>query len=64
MPTEHHQSPDWSPKCKARTVAGNHEKLIIFIDVMDLDIRKGGHYLMLRGKLGALLKFEIANRPR
>ena len=43
------------------TVAGYHEKLVVVGQVVDHDIWVRSNDLLLRGKLGALLEFEITD---
>lgn len=50
-----------SKNSSQRTVTGNHQELIVVREVMDHDVGVGGHYLLLRSKLGALLELEVAD---
>lgn len=45
-----------------RTVASNDKELVVAVDLVDLDVREGSDDLLLRGKIGALLEFEVAYR--
>lgn len=46
------------------TIASNDQELVIFADIMDLDVRIGGDYLLLRGKFGALLELKVSDGSR
>lgn len=46
------------------TVTGNDEKLVVIGDLVHHDVREGGHDLLFRREIGALLKLEIANGAR
>jgi len=46
------------------TVASNDKELVVVVDVVDLDVGEGSHYLLLRGKIRALLELEVANGTR
>lgn len=43
------------------TIACKDEKFVIICQVVDDDIRVGSYYLLLRGKVGALLEFEVSD---
>lgn len=52
----------WAGDCGAkRTITGNHQELVIVGKVMYHDVGVGGHNLLLRSKLGALLELEVAD---
>ena len=46
------------------TIARNDEEFVVLGDVMYLDVREGGHDLLLGRKLGALLEFEVSDSSR
>ena len=46
------------------TIASNDQELVVLADVMYLNIRVGGDYLLLRGKFGALLELKVSDGPR
>jgi hypothetical protein len=46
------------------TVACNHEKLIVLVDVVYLDVWEGSDYLLLGWEIGALLELKITNGTR
>jgi hypothetical protein len=46
------------------TIACNHEKLVVFVDVVYLDVRERRDYLLLGRKIGALLEFKVTYRTR
>lgn len=50
-----------SKNLSKRTVTGNHQELIVVGKVMHHDVGVGGHDLLLRSKLGALLELEVAD---
>lgn len=45
------------------TVTRNHQKLVIFGQVVHDDVGVGGNDLLLRGELCALFEFEVADGP-
>jgi hypothetical protein len=49
---------------KGLTIACNHEELIIFVNVVNLDIRERSNYLLLGGKVCALLELKVTDRTR
>jgi hypothetical protein len=49
---------------KGLTIACNHEELIIFVNVVNLDIRERSNYLLLGGKVGALLELKVTDCTR
>jgi hypothetical protein len=46
------------------TIASNDKELVIFADVVDLNIRVGGNYLLLGREVGALLELEVSDSSR
>lgn len=44
------------------TVAGNNEEFVVGVDLVYLDVGESSDDLLLRGKIGALLEFEITYR--
>jgi hypothetical protein len=46
------------------TIASNNQELVVLVDVVYLDVRESSDYLLLRGKVGALLELEVAYRAR
>jgi hypothetical protein len=46
------------------TIACNNNELVILVDVMYLNIREGGDYLLLRRKVCALLELKVTYRTR
>jgi hypothetical protein len=46
------------------TIASNNQELVVLVDVVYLDVRESSDYLLLRGKVGALLELEVAYRTR
>lgn len=50
--------------CIVVTIASNNQELIVLVDVVYLDVGEGGDYLLLRGKIGALLELKVAYRAR
>ena len=49
---------------KRLTVARNHQKFVIFADVVYLDVGEGSDYLLLGREICALLELEIADGTR
>lgn len=47
-----------------RTIAGDHQELVIIREVVHHDVGVCGHDLLLGSKLGALLELEVADRSR
>ena len=45
-----------------RTVAGDDEELVVVTELVHLHVWKGGHNLVLGGKLGMLLELKVTNR--
>ena len=44
------------------TVTSNDEELVVGVDLVYLDVGECSDDLLLRGKIGALLEFEVAYR--
>jgi hypothetical protein len=44
------------------TVTGDHQELVVFVDLVYLDVWECGDYLLLGWKIGALLEFEVTYR--
>jgi hypothetical protein len=49
---------------KGLTITCNHQELVILVDVVDLDVREGGDYLLLGREVGALLELKVTYRTR
>jgi hypothetical protein len=49
---------------KELTITCNHQELVILVDVVYLDVREGGDYLLLGREVGALLEFKVTYRTR
>jgi hypothetical protein len=46
------------------TVARHHEKLVVFVDVVYLNIRERRDYLLLGREIGALFELKVTYRTR
>jgi hypothetical protein len=52
------------PANKRLTITCDHQELVILVDVVYLDVRERGDYLLLGRKVGALLELEVTYRTR
>ena len=48
------------PETCPLTITSHNQELVVRVDFMYLDVGISSHYLLLRGKVGALLELEIA----
>jgi hypothetical protein len=49
---------------KVLTIACNDQELVILVDVVYLDVRERGDYLLLGWEIGALLELKVTYRTR
>jgi hypothetical protein len=43
------------------TIASNDKELVVFADLVNLNVRVGGDYLLLGREIGALLELEVSD---